>query len=138
MACERGAGSPEGRPGKVPLSEQTITGKDAGGRPRPVFIHSLFRTGSTWLWQKLRDQPGVHAYYEPLHHILLTLTASQREGFVYDDAATGRMRHPSLSRPHFDEYGGLLESSSQGLPLFRKAFCYDEYASSGGNPAQKA
>jgi hypothetical protein len=122
----------------MPLSEETITDRNTARKPRPVFIHSLFRTGSTWLWQKLRDLPGVHAYYEPLHHILLTLTASQREGFVYDDAATGRMRHPSLSRPHFDEYGGLLEGSSQGLPLFRKSFCYDEYAANDDNPALKA
>lgn len=123
---------------ELPLSDQPMGEATPDAGAAPVFIHSLFRTGSTWLWQKLRDLPGLCAYYEPFHHMLLTLTPKQREGFVYDDEATGRMKHPSLSRPHFDEYGDLLDSSAGGLPLFRKSFCYDEYGENGDNPALKS
>ncbi len=40
------------------------------GGHRSVFITARFRSGSTMLWNLLRNTPGVTAYYEPLHATL--------------------------------------------------------------------
>jgi len=39
-------------------------------RKRPVFIVGRFRSGTTALWNLLRQSPGTFAIYEPLHDVL--------------------------------------------------------------------
>ena len=36
----------------------------------PVFIHSLFRAGSTYLFSRLRDRPGLYCFYESMHELV--------------------------------------------------------------------
>ncbi len=39
---------------------------------QPVFIHSLFRAGSTYIFKLFRESPaGYTAYQEPLHEVLI-------------------------------------------------------------------
>jgi hypothetical protein len=51
-----------------------VTGADSPPRghdgPGPVFITARFRSGSTLLWNLMRNTPGITAYYEPLHPTL--------------------------------------------------------------------
>ncbi|MBV8337057.1 MAG: hypothetical protein JO358_16800, partial [Alphaproteobacteria bacterium] len=42
----------------------------AGGVSPPVFIHSSWRTSSTWVWLKFRQLPVTLSYYEPFHGLL--------------------------------------------------------------------
>ena len=40
-------------------------------RLKIIFIHSLFRTGSTYLWSTLKKNKKSICYYEPLNEQLL-------------------------------------------------------------------
>lgn len=37
---------------------------------KPIFIHSGWRTGSTFIWQKFREIPEIMAFYEPFNEQL--------------------------------------------------------------------
>src|SRR5690606_10958003 len=45
----------------------------------PVFIHSMFRTGSSYIWKKFNELEGVVAFYEPLHENLRLLSKGEVE-----------------------------------------------------------
>jgi hypothetical protein len=63
------------------------TMKKSGGQHRgsttqvselpPLFIHSSWRTSSTWLWGKFRDDPLNLCYYEIFNEALSTITQEQ-------------------------------------------------------------
>ena len=38
--------------------------------PFPLFIHAWFRSGSTYIWSKLRNDEKLICYYEPFHEVL--------------------------------------------------------------------
>jgi hypothetical protein len=86
-----------------------------------VFLHSGWRTGSTYIWNQFRRQPGTLAYYEPLHERL------DRPGEdltrVHWDAETSH--HPALDAPYFSEYRPLIEDGRIGL--FQPEFSYRRF-----------
>jgi hypothetical protein len=76
---------------------------------RPVFIHAWWRSGSTYIWSKLRENESCVCYYEPLHERLANLTP---EG-VEMSSEIGRsqvLRHPVQTKNYFAEYGNLLRA----------------------------
>ena len=87
-----------------------------------VFVHSWFRSGSTWLWGKFRNDNQYVAYYEPLNeelpewtpHLLKTRAA---RAFVGD-------KHPSNDRHYFYEYLELIASDRL---QFDKKLAFDRY-----------
>ena len=106
---------------------------------KPIFIHAMWRTGSTYVWKKFRDQPRYRAYYEPLHQNLATAwpatgwvkqVRERLRGIVADgsESATTAMnqtlRHPALERPYFDEYPLRWRG---GVAHFAKRFSYESY-----------
>jgi hypothetical protein len=96
-----------------PRSERGLT---------PVFVHAMWRTGSTYIWKKFRDQGKFRAYYEPFNEALLTLTTNEKT--TPSEDTQRRLRHPRISLPYFAEYP--LEGDC-GVPELTRALCYDRY-----------
>jgi hypothetical protein len=94
-------------------------------KSQPVFIHSLFRSGSTYFFNVFRRSPAKYwCYQEPLNEYLLhAATAPERLLEIHEQAST-HLRHPSLSRPYFYEFYPLATEVGR---LFRKEFPYDHY-----------
>ena len=107
------------------VSSQIVSRRVDGSlsdRPPPVFLHSSFRTGSTWLWQKLRSAPTTLAYYECFHEYLATLTPRQAKdvnSFVWDS------RHPP-GAPYFLEYLPIIEPEG-GIAGFDQSIPYRHF-----------
>jgi hypothetical protein len=73
-------------------------------RAAPVFIHSSWRTASTWLWSRLRQAPTAIAYYEFFHERLETCTI---ENLRDNDFARWNSKHPE-GAPYFLEFAPLV------------------------------
>jgi hypothetical protein len=87
-----------------------------------VFLHSGWRTGSTYVWEKFRRQDGCVAFYEPFNDLLARLSPV---GVLLTSRHDGGLRHPALDRPYFHEYIPLL--GDRGHPLFRDEFVCRNY-----------
>jgi hypothetical protein len=89
----------------------------------PIFLHSAFRSGSTWFWNRFRETTGVHAYYEPFNEIRKVLTP---EKIAENRADTWNSNHPPLSHPYNIEYLGMLRPEG-GVRHFDQDFAYNSY-----------
>jgi hypothetical protein len=89
----------------------------------PVFIHSWWRSGSTYVWSKLRENESCRSYFEPLNPSIadLKLTTVERLPDIDD---TQNLRHPTLKTHYFAEYAELLRSASLG---YSPDLAYDRY-----------
>ena len=103
-------------------------GKGHRSSRRAIFLHSLFRSGSTYLFKKFRETEGFWCYYEPFHHELVRLRKDNLDLFRFDNETTGRMNHPNLEKPHFYEYHVAMDGDNK-LPFFYTLFAYDEFSS---------
>ena len=70
----------------------------------PVFLHSSFRTSSTWLWSKLRAEPRNLAFYEVFNEGLATI---RLEDIPNIHGGTWPSRHPPAA-PYFIEFAPLI------------------------------
>jgi hypothetical protein len=93
----------------------------------PVFIHSMFRAGSTWLFNAFRIAGNGDSYYcykEPFHENLLLLN-NNPDALIRDPKPTNQLlRHPILGRPYFLEFHAI-SGSLRGL--FRESFSVSEF-----------
>lgn len=87
-----------------------------------VFIHSLWRAGSTYVWSRFRTLPQVCAYYEPFHEALGCETRQELARRAPDAWAS---RHPTLDAGYFAEYLPLV--GERGIPGFEKTFTIDHF-----------
>lgn len=104
---------------------------------RPIFIHALFRTGSTYVWNKFRMLPDHVCYYEPFHQLLTKVTRDNiQDALTRNFKAVG---HPDLDRHYLQEYEQLLDPGRTGVPHFRKELSFDWFCQSGADecPDQK-
>ena len=85
------------------VRSQTVT----GGTGQPIFIHSSWRTSSTWFWSKFRQLPTTLAFYEPFNHFVWDITRDDALALANSEWDSG---HPEID-PYFLEY----------LPLIRRA-----------------
>jgi hypothetical protein len=90
--------------------------------PKPIFLHSGWRTGSTYLWAKFRSLPTTYCYFEPLSEDLAALTPLILDAFVPWPGA----RHPKLSAPYLEEFRPLL-GKDLGIAGYFVEFAYDLY-----------
>jgi hypothetical protein len=104
---------------------------------QPVFLHSLFRTGSTYIWSKFRERPEFCCYYEPDHQVLIKVTPENLEHALTKDFDS--VHHPRLDRCYLDEYRGVLRKDGPGVEFFQKSFSFDLFCLSGRerSPAQR-
>ncbi|QTC91182.1 coiled-coil domain-containing protein [Brevundimonas goettingensis] len=127
------------RPAKTPVkatvtaTAETLPGKKAitvappaAAGPAPVFLHSGFRTSSTWLWKHFRERPAFRAYYEIFHEALGGLRMDAARTVQSDQ---WRSRHPS-GAPYFLEFIPLMDPAGgirgfTGEPALAAAFFPD-------------
>lgn len=89
----------------------------------PIFIHAWWRSGSTYVWSKLREDEACRCYYEPLHEKIagLNLSTINEPPDINLVLAFG---HPAAQKHYFAEYAELLRSNS--LRYFSE-LAYDRY-----------
>jgi hypothetical protein len=95
---------------------------------RPIFIHGFWRTASTYIWKKFRDQPAYRAYYEPLHELLVKPRAEVLAACA--ESQTGDLRHPGMDDFYFAEF--LF--SEAGVEFFEKPLSYERYCIDDDEP----
>ncbi len=86
-----------------------------------IFLHSGWRTGSTYVWSKFREAPGTLAFYEPFHELLGT-HAGRILTFRSDPETS---HHPPLAQPYFAEYLPLIDGD--GVRHFEAGFSYRRF-----------
>ncbi|MTJ83017.1 MAG: hypothetical protein F8N37_18695 [Telmatospirillum sp.] len=94
-----------------------------------VYLHSAFRSGSTWFWNRFRVEPGVMAFYEPFNEKLSSLTGW---AIAIDTPGRWNSRHPVLAAPYNAEYKPLLRPGG-GVRLFEDRFSYAGYFDTGAD-----
>ena len=106
-------------------------------RANPIFVHAMFRTGSTYIWNKFRRLPRYVCYYEPFHQLLSGITPKNiKNTLTQDFKAAG---HPELAKYYLYEYEALVKENEPGVPFFRKELSFDWFCLPAGepNPYQK-
>jgi hypothetical protein len=87
-----------------------------------IFLHTGWRSSGTWLWEKLRNLPGHHGFYEPLHEFLPSMSATTMATL---SPCAWASRHPLISKPYFIEY--LPLHNGQGVAGAKPSFSFDGY-----------
>jgi len=106
---------------------QTL-GSTGDHRLRPIFIHSLFRSGSTYLFHVFRrSQYEYWCYQEPLHELAFfhrKNPSGLNEGHGHEKAQL--LRHPKINAPYFKE---LQETWPVWKDVINERIIYDAYFS---------
>jgi hypothetical protein len=89
----------------------------------PIFLHTGWRSRGTWLWDRLRADARVKAFYEPLHENLAVLDRDSISHFRPDSWGSGH----GESAPYFAEYASLLGPRGQGVRLYRRRFAFEKF-----------
>ncbi len=90
---------------------------------KPIYIHSLFRSGSTYIFNTFRNaQENYYCYQEPLHEFLLMAKEDHNNILEADSATATSLRHVKLKKPYFYEF---FQSAQGVADTFNKSICYD-------------
>ncbi|MER2532507.1 MAG: hypothetical protein ABTR54_13035, partial [Candidatus Competibacter sp.] len=101
-----------------------VTSSDPADKS-PIFIHSLFRSGSTYLFHVFRRSTESYwCYQEPLHEF--PLYALDNHDILLSERSDKMelLRHPSLNAPYFLE---LYEVADWCLDKLNREAIYDSY-----------
>lgn len=91
----------------------------------PIFIHSLFRSGSTYLFKVFRRADNrYYCYQEPFNQYLENLNNKANDLLEVDFEMQQSLRHPEITTPYFYEFIQIQESLKG---LFNIDFCYEDY-----------
>lgn len=104
---------------------KTLLGRSRS--PKAVFIHSSFRTSSTWLWQAFRNDPRAYAYCEVFHEELSFMRIDEIEQHRYDSWPSN---HPP-GAPYFLEYAALMKPEG-GVLHHRREFALGQFIPAKG------
>lgn len=78
-----------------------------------IFVHAWWRSSSTYVWSRLRRDPALCCYYEPLHEQLASLDPVALDGPAETEVSR-LLRHPLAERHYFAEYRDLVASGRLG------------------------
>ena len=93
----------------------------------PIFVHSLWRSGSTYIFDVFRRADSYWCYQEPIHEFVL-MNASHPETLLeIADEAAKALHHPPLDKPYFYE---LYTIHFAWKDVITKKIIYDEYFAS--------
>ncbi|MGH6985822.1 MAG: hypothetical protein ACRED9_03165 [Caulobacteraceae bacterium] len=92
-----------------------------------VFLHSGFRTGSTWLWGKIRSLASTWAYYEIFHE---SFALSDARSALSVDSSFWESNHPPLA-PYFLESMPLFGEGT-GIPGYQPEMALEQFIPDGG------
>ena len=74
-----------------------------------IFIHSLFRSGSTYFFNVFRRSPtGFYCLQEALHPAVYFLRNDPHKLLQIADTTSEQLRHPKMDRPYFYELVAVL------------------------------
>ena len=90
---------------------------------RPVFLHGMWRCGSTYVWSKFRALNGTYCYYEPLHQGLGRITKERIERDTPETHLANA--HPAMTKPYFHEYAPLV--NGRGIKGFHPRMGYNPF-----------
>jgi hypothetical protein len=91
----------------------------------PIFVHSLFRAGSTYIFGAFRRSPaGYWCYQEPLHEYIRHVADAPERLLEVDFHLGSALRHPDLQKPYFWEFYEIKDAIGA---LFRKDLSYDSF-----------
>ena len=91
----------------------------------PIFIHSLYRSGSTYLFNVFRrSKEGYWCYQEPENEGLVGLDEHADELLKVGKATSIELRHPPLNKSYFFEFYQIRKKIKG---LFRASFTFDDY-----------
>lgn len=96
----------------------------------PVFVHSLWRSGSTYVFSKFRTLPDFYCYQEPVHETLLFAVHEPAKLLLESDFSVN-FNHPKLTQPYFFE---SFEQHGHWNSIISKEMIYDEYFSQVASP----
>lgn len=87
-----------------------------------VFVHSLFRSGSTYFYNVLKRNIQLNVYHEPFHEVIAELSSAwdglhERAAYLKE-----KLRHDFLEGSYFDEYSKILPSIKE---KFDSGMSYD-------------
>jgi len=89
-----------------------------------IFIHALWRSGSTYLFSVFRRSPSrFYCYLEPVHETVLRARRNPDE-LLFEIPDINPLRHPHLDKTYFFE---LFEAKSAWLNVITKPIIYDGY-----------
>jgi len=101
--------------------------------PEPIFVHSLFRSGSTFLFGAFRrSAEGYWCYQEALNEHLRHVADAPERLLEIDSRAGSLLRHPALDKPYFWEFYQVRDAIAT---LFRKEFSYDGFFMTREDPS---
>lgn len=96
----------------------------------PIFLHSLWRAGSTYMFNVFRRaRPLYTCYQEAIHEIALEAIDNPQVLLQISDLGEF-MRHPALDQPYFQE---LSDAYPRWAGLVRKELIYDQYFDNVGS-----
>lgn len=108
-----------------------IQAADAGATCDPIFIHSLFRAGSTYVFNVFRRADRAYwCYQEPLHEVALFARGNPEGLLGFRGEQVRHLRHPVMDDSYFRE---LYEVSGDCLGKISKESIYDGYFAQGVN-----
>ncbi len=113
-------------PGSFRSESRSFAGEDA--EAPPVFLHGMWRSGTTYIWSRFREAEDVCAYYEPFHHGLDRLNPRRIARDTPEKAAA--FGHPALEKPYFSEYAELL-ACPRGVKRYHRSFAHDRFLLGG-------
>lgn len=87
-----------------------------------IFLHSGWRSCGTWMWERLRDNPGIRGFYEPLHEDLAKLKSRDIGLLRPDSWQSGH----GTGAPYFAEFAPILRQSG-GVRGHQSSFAFDDY-----------
>lgn len=93
----------------------------------PIFIHSLWRSGSTYIFNVFRRSTGYYCYQEPLNEIVFNSKDSPEYLLKFQGEIMQSLRHPELNKPYFQE---MYETCPFWKNQVSKPIIYDQYFSS--------
>jgi hypothetical protein len=93
-----------------------------------VFLHSSWRSASTYVWSKFRERPDTYCYFEPLNEHLSTITPQIIRRFVPWSFAN----HPALAAPYLEEFRPLIGPVG-GISSFPAHLAFGGYCAAGAD-----
>ncbi len=97
---------------------------------RPIFLHGLWRSGSTFVWSRFRAAMGAYSYFEQLYPGLARLTLARLQPEPWREAVAAN-RHPRLETPYFSEFAPFI--SRRGVRGFQRRFAFDRFVLEAGD-----
>lgn len=85
----------------------------------------MWRTGSTYFWNKFREQSRYRAYYEPLNEQLLDASEAPQVR-DWHEGSSKHLRHPDLKESYFAEYQPCLEGGTRLRRHYVHDYCLEK------------